>query len=104
MKQTKAPETTPSPRPGVVHNKTKVGNQPNPSYMFITLALDMSWRLAASVLVPILAGVFLDKEFNTKPILTIVGVVLALAFSFLVLRRTLSQAGNYTSNMNGSKT
>jgi F0F1-type ATP synthase assembly protein I len=56
------------------------------------MALDMSWRLALAILVPIIGGVELDKIFDTSPAFIIAGFVLAMAGMGLVLWRTLQVA------------
>lgn len=60
--------------------------------LFITMALDMSWRLAIAVLVPIIGGFELDKKFDTSPVYMILGFVLAMAGMALVFWRTLQEA------------
>lgn len=60
--------------------------------VFIIAALDMSWRLAITVLVPIIGGFELDKHLNTAPVLTIIGFLIAMAGTFLILRRTVAGA------------
>lgn len=61
----------------------------NHGSVFIGLALDMSWRLAIVVLVPIIGGFELDQRLNTTPLLTIVGFLLAMAGMALVLWQML---------------
>lgn len=56
------------------------------------MALDMSWRLAIAVLVPIIGGVELDKRLKTSPTLTIIGFGLAMIGMGLVLWQTLQSA------------
>lgn len=58
--------------------------------VFFSMGIDMSWRLALSVLVPIIVGAQLDKHFNTAPILLIVGFILAILFTVVTIRRTLA--------------
>lgn len=60
--------------------------------IFILAALDMSWRLAIAVLVPIIGGFELDQHLGTTPALTIIGFLVAMAGLFLILRRTLATA------------
>jgi F0F1-type ATP synthase assembly protein I len=57
--------------------------------VFLAMGLDMSWRLAISVLVPIIGGVYLDRAFHTAPVLLIVGFVVAIASVIVTIRRTL---------------
>lgn len=52
----------------------------------------MSWRLALSVLVPVIGGYELDRHFKTSPALFIAGFVLAIALSAVTIRRTLRLA------------
>lgn len=59
---------------------------------FAVFALNMSWQLAAVVLVPVLGGVRLDKALGTSYACTIVGLVVALAGSGVVLWRTMQSA------------
>jgi len=91
MKQTKAPESTPSPKQGAKSSTSGVGQDINPSSIFISLVLDMSWRLAIVILVPIIGFFELDKHFKTQPVLTIVGVLVAITGMTLVLKRTLKE-------------
>ncbi|HET7320099.1 MAG TPA: AtpZ/AtpI family protein [Candidatus Saccharimonadales bacterium] len=58
--------------------------------VFFAMGLDMSWRLALSVLVPIIGGVYLDKAFHTAPVLLIVGFALAILMTVVTIRRTLN--------------
>jgi F0F1-type ATP synthase assembly protein I len=57
--------------------------------VFFAMGIDMSWRLALSVLVPIIGGVYLDKVFHTSPVLLIVGFVVAIVSVIITIRRTL---------------
>lgn len=60
--------------------------------ILVVSALDMSWRLAIAVLVPIIGGFELDKHLNTAPALTIIGFLLAMGGLFYILKRTLAAA------------
>jgi hypothetical protein len=57
------------------------------------MALDMSWRLAIVVILPIIAGFKLDEKLSSEPLLAIMGFIIALGGTVLVLRRTLHEAG-----------
>jgi F0F1-type ATP synthase assembly protein I len=70
-----------------------VGAAKSHSSVFIGMVMDMSWRLAIVVLVPVIGGFKLDERLNTTPWLTISGFVLALAGMILVMRRTVKEAG-----------
>jgi len=71
---------------------SKVDKTPGPGSVFAAMALDMSWRLAVVVLLPIIGGFKLDEHFNTAPLLTIIGFLTAMAGMALVLWRTLQVA------------
>src|SRR5581483_11089356 len=74
--------------------KTSVepGKQVSVTSLFLSMGLDMSWRLALSVLVPIIGGAELDKHFKTSPVLLIAGFLVAIALSVVTIRRTLKLA------------
>jgi hypothetical protein len=62
-----------------------------PSAVFISMALDMSWRLALVVLIPIIGGAELDKHTHTS-LYVIFGFVLAMLGMALVMWQTLRKA------------
>jgi len=99
MEKTTAPaKKAPSPakRP---ETKTEGGSKAkSPSATFIAAALDMSWRLAVVVLLPLIGGVELDKKLNTSPWFTIVGFLLAMAGAGLVMWQTLQQVDRRYAN------
>jgi F0F1-type ATP synthase assembly protein I len=92
MKQTIAPKSsTPSPQ-SRDKSPTAVGPANKPVAVFVSMALDMTWRLALVVLVPIVGGFELDRHWHTAPLLTIIGFVLAMGGVALVMRQTLQAA------------
>jgi len=92
MKQTTAPKKTPSPYPGDTNPHAGVDHAGNTSAVFVSMALDMSWRLAIVVIAPVIGGFEIDKHFNTAPAWTIIGFVLAMIGVGLVLWQTLRAA------------
>lgn len=68
---------------------------------FIGAALNMSWQLALAVLVPVIGGVKLDQNFNTTPLLTIIGFMLAIFGMVIVVWRQF-QALSPTNHEKGS--
>lgn len=62
------------------------------SAVFISMALDMSWRLAIVILVPVIGGFKLDEVFDSTPVLTITGFLLAMGGMALVFWQTLKKA------------
>ena len=89
MTKTTAPGKTPSPAETAKHST--VGKTSNPTTVFISAALDMSWRLAIVVLVPVIGGFELDGYLGTMPWLSIAGFVLAAAGMFVVLKQMLRE-------------
>ena len=68
------------------------GTNRSPNAVFVSMALDMSWRLALVVLIPVIGGYELDKRFKTSPTLIIIGFVVAMAGMALVMWQTLQAA------------
>jgi hypothetical protein len=62
--------------------------------MFLAMALNMSWQLAIVILIPVIAGVQMDKHFATSYVYTFVGLGLALIGSGLVMWRTMKIANS----------
>lgn len=84
MEKTAARKAQPSVRRGVRPKSDKT--------IFIVAVLDMSWRLAFVILVPIIGGFELDKHVGTTPALTILGFILAMVGLYVVLKYTLATA------------
>lgn len=74
---TKKPVTTTS---GVVESEIKqLSVVWAARQQFLVATFNLTWRLAISVIVPIVAGVKLDEYFELSPLLTITGMILAAA-------------------------
>lgn len=80
---------------------TKGGHAPSSSdpqkstvlrQQFAIYALNMSWQLAAVVLVPLIGGVELDKKLHAHSVYAFVGLGVALVGSVMVLWRTMQAA------------
>jgi F0F1-type ATP synthase assembly protein I len=103
MKQTKAPEKTPSPA-NKAKGKPAGINKNTIRTIFVGAVLDITWQMAIAVLVPIVGGFELDKALKTTPALTIIGFILAMAGTYLVIRKTLAKYDNTASlSIKGSK-
>jgi F0F1-type ATP synthase assembly protein I len=55
------------------------------------IALNMSWQLLIVVVLPVLAGHWLDGHFHAGPVWTVVGLVLSIIGMLLVVRSTLGE-------------
>lgn len=71
--------------------------------IFVSLALDMTWRLAIVVLVPIIGGFELDQALDMTPVLTITGFLLAMVGVGLVMWQTMQTANQIETPKKGSK-
>ena len=61
----------------------------NAKQQFFTAALNMSWQLALTVVIPVVAGVKLDQKFDTSPSLTLTGFFLAAFAACMVVWNTV---------------
>lgn len=66
-----------------------------PKSLFISMGLDMSWRLSLGVVVPIVAGTELDNALHTTPLFLLTGFALAIAGTVLIIRRTVRAANEH---------
>lgn len=57
---------------------------------FFTSAISMSWQLALTIIIPVVAGVKLDAHFDTAPSLTLAGFFLAVAMGSVVVWNTVN--------------
>ncbi len=51
------------------------------------LALNLSWTMLFSLLIPLLAGIWLDKKLATAPLFTLVGAVLGISAATIGVAR-----------------
>jgi F0F1-type ATP synthase assembly protein I len=92
MTKTTAPKMTPSPKE-VDKAQTSEGGNDNTLMVFVGAIVDLSWRMALVVLIPIIGGYELDKHLKTEPSFTILGFILAMLGTFLVLKQMLKVYG-----------
>ena len=58
---------------------------------FIGATINLSWRLAVTVLVPIIFGLYLDKRFDASPSYTITGFMLAVVLGCMAVWSTVKE-------------
>lgn len=58
---------------------------------FIAATLNLSWRLALTVLIPLIGGIQLDKKFDSSPSYTITGFMLAVVFGCIAVWQTVKE-------------
>lgn len=63
----------------------------NAKSMLFANMFSMGWRLALMVLIPIFAGVQLDKKFDTSPSLTLAAFFIAVFGAGLLIARTFNE-------------
>lgn len=59
---------------------------------FAGASLNLGWRLALTVLVPVIIGVKLDERFNTSPSYTLTALVLAAGGVCMVVAQAMKYA------------
>lgn len=92
MKQTKAPELTPSP--SRTNKARAVADTKSASQVFVSMAIDMSWRLAVAVLAPIIVGAELYKHAKDNPLYLLGGLVVAIILAIIVVKRSYDEANS----------
>lgn len=68
---------------------------------FQTSLIQTSWRLAVSILGFSFLGIWLDGTFDTKPVLSIIGITLGLVVSFVSVKRYIES--EYPGTFGGKK-
>lgn len=61
----------------------------------MSMGLDMSWRLAMAVLIPIIGGAEIDQHAHVAPFGLIIGLALATCGAVVTIRRTMRQANEH---------
>jgi F0F1-type ATP synthase assembly protein I len=62
-----------------------------PGNQFIGASLDMLWKLAIVVLIPIVGGYKIDSHFNSVPLWTVVGFVIAMIGTTIIIKKTMDE-------------
>lgn len=88
MSKSAAPAPTPGPTQSSEDQQTAV----NHKAVFFGAVLDMTWQMAIVVVVPIVGGFKLDGVAHTTPAFTILGFLVAMAGTFVVMKRMVAQA------------
>lgn len=64
----------------------------NARALFVGATVNLGWRLAITVVVPLVAGVKLDDRFGTEPWLTLAGLTLAVFAGTAAVWATVKEA------------
>ena len=91
MKKTTALDITPSPLSS--KKAKKYAEYASASGLFMSMAIDMSWKLALSFLTPVILGNFVDNHFKVKGgTYLMIGFILAVILSFIVIYSAYKQS------------
>ena len=53
----------------------------------LSMALNLSWTMLFSLLIPLLVGIWLDKRFGTTPLFILIGAVLGISAATIGVAR-----------------
>lgn len=90
------------PSPRKAKNSNEVDQGKSPTSIFIALVLDMTWKLAIVVLLPIILGRFLSDHFNNSAYL-LLGIAVALILSMTVVYQSYNAANRLENGKKGNK-
>lgn len=76
----------------MVKTSPRVEKTTSQTSIFISMVLDMTWRLAIVVLVPIIGGFYIDKWLEMSPVFVVTGFFLAMVGMGLVMWQTMQAA------------
>ncbi len=82
------------------HKNSSSGLDNSAQKLFMTSALSMSWQLAIAVLVPLIAGLYIDDHFKTTPLWTLIGLIVGVAMAVVVVWRAVVDFNSISSNKN----
>lgn len=71
--------------------------------LFFNSTLTMSWQLALTVLIPVIAGVKLDQWLDSSPSLTLTGFFLAIAMGSMVVWKTVKGVNELQAEQDNKK-
>lgn len=104
MSKPTKPAKKPTQRLDNLESDLQLGPVNTPKKEFYLAVLTMSWQLAIVVLVPLFIGNKLDTHFNTAPLWTLVGLVLALICVALIVWRQFKLFSPKIQNQNEHQT
>ncbi len=63
--------------------------------------LGLGWFVSGSIVLGVLGGRWLDEQFDTEPLLLVIGLIVGLFVAFYGVFRVLPRSGNNQSQGNG---
>lgn len=103
MTKTTAPKKTPSPTDGGQEPAVDPAQVALARTQFLSAILDLTWKLALVVLVPLLLGSYLDSVLDLYPVLTLVGFAIAIIGMVLVVWRQVKELDPNKKSIGGTK-
>lgn len=88
-----------TPSPSTSKQSRAVVDRSSASSVFMSMVLDMTWRLAVAFLVPIIGGEELDKHHKSGHLYLIIGLLLAVVLGGLVVYRSYKLANEMTKSI-----
>ncbi len=87
----------------MVEKRTEKGPSSKPDYpdsfetkqLFISSVITMSWQMALAILIPVLGGFFLDRQMNSSPLYTMIGLFIGVILVVLIVWRTIRHLPEY---------
>jgi F0F1-type ATP synthase assembly protein I len=58
---------------------------------FVGATVNLSWRLALTVLIPLLGGIAIDNKFDTSPSFTLAGLMIAVVLACMAIWQTVQE-------------
>lgn len=71
--------------------KTSTTSKDSARRIFWVTAIDTGWRLALIVLVPLIAGAWADRKFDSEPSFTLAAFFVAIATATVFIAKTYKQ-------------
>lgn len=70
---------------------------------FLTSTANLGWRLAITVVIPLVAGVKLDEKFNSSPSWTLTGMFIAVAAGCAAVWATIKEVNKQQAEAENNK-
>ncbi len=70
---------------------------------FVSATLNLSWRLALTVLIPVIGGVALDNKFDTSPSFVLIGLMFAAVAACIAIWSTVQEVNKLQAEEESNK-
>jgi hypothetical protein len=93
MPETNRPEPSEKQGDGKQSGKTAPGSDWNETALLLARISGIGWYVALSIGGGVALGWFLDRQFDTRPVLTLIGLAVGILAAFSGMLRLLSAIG-----------